>query len=59
MEGLLHGADGDFVESGEVDAWAFGVVCEEDGDFVDADFDGFFDEPFDAVGVFGWSDGDV
>ena len=57
LKGLLHGADGDFLEAAAVDVSALGVVGYEWCYLVDANFDGFLDKPLNAVGVLGGGDG--
>jgi len=59
LERLFHGAEGYFVEAVEVEGGAFGVLADEGSDAVDANFDGFFDKPFEASVVFGGSHGYV
>ena len=59
FERLLHGAEGYAVEPFGLEVHPLGVVAEEGGDAVDADFDGLLDQPFEAGGVLGGGYGEM
>jgi hypothetical protein len=56
---LLHSADGDFFQAIGFDKTALGVFTVHEADLVHTEFGGFFDEPLNAIGIFGGGDGDV
>ena len=58
-ERLLHGTEGQLVETFSFEGGTLGVVADDGGDAVDAYLDGFFDEPLEAGVVLGGGDGDV
>jgi hypothetical protein len=59
LERLLHGADGEFRETVEVDMLTFSELRRDERNAVDAQFGSLFHEPLDAVGILGGSDGEM
>ena len=59
LEGLFHGAHGNFQQAVGLDEAALGVLAVDETDLVNAEFGRFLDEPFNAVGIYRGRDGDV